>query len=105
MTGPCLRRLKDLYDVGKANKKLKYTAEKALDVLLCEIVCDEWDARIDVTISKIKAFFSMSKKKMEDVIVSRIIDYELVEQEEIIMMNDLQEAESMGLENVDMDEE
>eukprot|EP00957_Ditylum_brightwellii_P182894 13931293-Ditylum_brightwellii.AAC.1 len=105
MTEQCLLRLKDLYDIGKANKKLKYSAEKALDFLVSEIVFDEWDARIDVTVPKIKAFFSMSKKKMEEAIASRNIDSELVEQEEIVLMNDLQEMESLGLENVDMDQE
>lgn len=47
----------------------------------------------------------MSKKKMKDAIASRILDSKLMEQGEAVMMNELREAESLRLENVDVDEE
>lgn len=68
-------------------------------------MCDEWDARIDVRVSRIKAFFSMSKKVMEDAIASCILEFELMKQAESYIMNEHQEAELLGLENVYMDEE
>eukprot|EP00957_Ditylum_brightwellii_P015045 1134812-Ditylum_brightwellii.AAC.1 len=40
----------ELYDIGKNNKKAKYSAEKAEDVLVECIVSDKWDLQIDATV-------------------------------------------------------
>ena len=64
----CLVKLKELYDVGKVNKKQKVGAERAHQILLDTLIFNKWDQQLDLTVPKIKAFFQMTPKKMEDAI-------------------------------------
>ena len=66
----CLSKLKELYDIGKVNKKRKVGAERAHQILLDTVVVDRWDQKLALTVPKIKAFFQLTPRKMEDAIES-----------------------------------
>ena len=68
LTQACLSKLKEVYDIGKVNKKQKVGAERAHQIILETLIFDKWDQQLDLTMPKIKAFFQMRKKKMEDAI-------------------------------------
>ena len=70
----CLFKLKELYDIGKINKKRKVGAERAHQILLDTVIVDHWDEKLVVTVPKIKAFFQLSPKKMQDTISTQEIE-------------------------------
>ena len=57
-TLPFLLKLKDLYDIGKDNKKHMVGAERAHQILLDTVVVDHWDEKVIVTVLKSKRSFS-----------------------------------------------
>lgn len=71
---PCLLKLKELYDIGKVNKKQNVGAERAHQILLDTVVVDRWNQKLIVTVPKIKAFFQFTPKKMEDTLASHEIE-------------------------------
>ncbi len=74
LSSPCLLKLKELYDIGKVNKKQKVGAERAHQILLDTVVVDRWDQKFIITVPKIKAFFQLTPKKMEDTLASHEIE-------------------------------
>eukprot|EP00559_Dactyliosolen_fragilissimus_P007958 CAMPEP_0184871406 /NCGR_PEP_ID=MMETSP0580-20130426/40701_1 /TAXON_ID=1118495 /ORGANISM="Dactyliosolen fragilissimus" /LENGTH=1005 /DNA_ID=CAMNT_0027374063 /DNA_START=1121 /DNA_END=4139 /DNA_ORIENTATION=- len=76
----CCVKLKELYDIGKVNKKQKVGAERAHQILLDTLIFDKWDQQLDLTVPKIKAFFQMTPRKMEDVINAAEIPSEDVDE-------------------------
>ena len=51
-----LKVLKELYDLGKNNKKRTVSAERAHDILSNSILADKWDEKLILTVPRIKAF-------------------------------------------------
>mmetsp|Transcript_21013 Transcript_21013/g.29472 ORF Transcript_21013/g.29472 Transcript_21013/m.29472 type:complete len:980 (-) Transcript_21013:30-2969(-) len=76
----CCVKLKELYNIGKVNKKQKVGAERAHQILLDTLIFDKWDQQLDLTVPKIKAFFQMTPRKMEDVINAAEIPSEDVDE-------------------------
>ena len=75
----CLRKLKELYDIGKSNKKLKVNAERAHQILVDTLIFDRWDHQLDLTVPKIKAFFSLTGRKMDEAITALEIPFDDVD--------------------------
>lgn len=75
----CLTKLKEMYDIGKSNNKWKVSAERAHEILLSTILVDCWDQKLILTVPKIKAFFGLSPKKIDETLESCQIDSDLVE--------------------------
>ena len=51
-----LKVLKELYDLGKNNKKHTVSAERAHDILSNSILADKWDEKLIFIVPRIKAF-------------------------------------------------
>ena len=64
---------------GKDNNKRKVCAERAHQILVDTVLFDKWDQQLDLTVPKIKAFFAMTPKKMEDALKDLEIPCEDVE--------------------------
>jgi hypothetical protein len=79
LTKECLAKLKELYEIGKHNKKQKVGAERAHQILDDTLLFDKWDKQLDLAVPKIKAFFQMSPKKMEDALNDLVIPDEDVD--------------------------
>jgi hypothetical protein len=54
-------------------------AERAHQILVDTLLFDKWDQQLDLTVPKIKAFFQMSPKKMEDALNDLVIPDEDVD--------------------------
>jgi hypothetical protein len=65
MPHSCIVKLQQLYQKGKDCKSRKVSADKAHQILLTEIIPNNWHAQCIVTVAKIKAFFSLTPKKMD----------------------------------------
>jgi len=70
------KKLKELYDIGKNKKKLKVNAERAHQILVDTLIFDRWDHQLDLTVPKIKAFFSLTTRKMDEDISALEIPFE-----------------------------
>ena len=68
MSNVVLRKLQGLYDIGKQDKKRKLSADRALQIILDEIISDNWDERLIVTVPRIKAFFGLTPAKQQNAI-------------------------------------
>ena len=75
----CMKKLKELYDIGIESKNKKFSPERAQQVLLETDFIDRWDEKFDITIPKIKAFFSMKPSKMIETLQTNTIEAEAVE--------------------------
>jgi hypothetical protein len=62
LTKECLAKLKELYKIGKYNKKQKVGAGRAHQILVDTLLFDKWDKQLDLTVPKIKAFFQRKLK-------------------------------------------
>ena len=60
----CILKLMELYNMGNQDKKNKVSAERSHQIIVQDILFDQWDLQLDVTIPKIKAFFSMTPARM-----------------------------------------
>ena len=76
----CMLKLAQLYEIGRASKKKKVSAEWAHQIIIDNCFIDQWDAIVDITIAKIKAFFSLSPAKMKESIESFSIDSDIVDE-------------------------
>lgn len=63
MNAKVMHKLHQLYIRGKEQKKRKVSADRALQIVRDEIIYADWNQQLDVTIPKIKAFFSMTPAK------------------------------------------
>ena len=79
LSAPCLWELKALYDIGQSHKKKKVSAEQAQEILLNQVIQDEWDMQLHATVPKIKAFFSLTLQKMMQAIDTQTVDEAAVE--------------------------
>lgn len=93
----CLLKLKELYDIGKVNKKQKVGAERAHQILLDTIVVDRWDQKLIVTVPKIKAFFQLPPRKMEETLASREIEANNVDDAARILIEEERELSAMEM--------
>ena len=60
----CMAKLVELYNIGKANKKHKVSADRAKEILNTTLIHARWDDQLTITVPKIKAFFSMAPSKI-----------------------------------------
>lgn len=60
----CMMKLLELYNVGKANKKRKASANRAKEIRNTTLIHARWNHQLIITVPKIKAFFSMTPTKM-----------------------------------------
>lgn len=52
-----MHKLNQLYILGKEQKRRKTSAKRALQIVVDEIVFNDWNERLNVTVPEIKAFF------------------------------------------------
>jgi hypothetical protein len=71
----CIVKLIELYKAGQVPGACKGTPEKAHRILLTQVIPHDWTARFQVTIAKIKAFFSM-KSSGHEKLLARTTDDE-----------------------------
>lgn len=64
----CLQTLVELYNIGRNDKKKKVTAERAHQVVVDTVIAGSWDEILLCSVSKIKAFFQLTPKKMEQTV-------------------------------------
>ena len=74
-----MAKLVELYNIGKANKKHKVSADWAKEILNTMLIHARWDDQLIITVPKIKAFFSMAPSK----IMVRAIELAEVEQVDV----------------------
>lgn len=100
LTKNCLQKLKELYDVGRNNKKQKVSAERAHQILLDTILVGKWEEILDVTVPKIKAFFAMTPTKQRSTINQLSIDTEDVKVATEDLLENERNAEALSLVDV-----
>ena len=76
----CMHKLAELYEIGTTSKKKKVTAERAHQILIDNYFMDQWDAIVDITVPKIKAFFSLPRAKMKASVDTFCIDSDIVDE-------------------------
>ncbi len=89
---------------GNKDKSAKVSAERARDLLVEGIIRGDWEEQLNLSIPKIKAFFSLTPKKMDE--MSRATSseeddqnfVEQVEQEELTLIVEEEANEAIGLE-------
>lgn len=59
-----LSKLKQLYNIIKKSEKGKFSAERALSILLDSVLVEKWPEQLIVMAPKTKASFQLSPKKM-----------------------------------------
>jgi hypothetical protein len=84
----CVVVLKELYDRGCASKKKKVGHERAHIVLKNGLLASKWDLLLTVTVTKIKAFFQLTPKKMQEAIDSSELQPEDVAQAKIDLLQE-----------------
>ena len=99
----CLEKLKELYDIGKNNKKRKVGAERAHQILIDTILLKNWDQQLDVTVPKIKAFFAMTPTKQKNTIDQLLIDTEDVKEATEDLLENERNAQALSLVDVDLE--
>ena len=60
-----LCKLSDLYQLGHVDKKRKISADRALRILIEELIYDDWEQQVVISVPRIKAFFSLSPAKQK----------------------------------------
>lgn len=60
---PVVHRLNEMYILSKQQKKRKVSAERALQTVVDDVIFNDWSERLNVTVPKIEAFFSMPPAK------------------------------------------
>mmetsp|Transcript_4151 Transcript_4151/g.8033 ORF Transcript_4151/g.8033 Transcript_4151/m.8033 type:complete len:122 (-) Transcript_4151:72-437(-) len=98
-----LVKLKELYDIGKKNKKQKVSAERAHQILIDTILVDKWADQLDVTVPKIKAFFSMNPAKQKGTIEQLSIEPEALTEAVRELVEDERNAEALSLVDLEME--
>ena len=73
----CIIKLKQLYQQGKVCKSRKVSADYAHKILMADVIPHDWYAQCVVTVAKIKAFFSLTPKKMTQLLESDGYTYEM----------------------------
>ena len=101
----CLVKLKELYDFGKINKKQKVNADRAHQILVDTILVGEWAAQLDLTVPKIKAFFSMTPTKQRSTIEQLSIDPADLQQAEEALVETERNTEALSLLDIDQEED
>lgn len=100
-----LQKLNQLYLMGKDDKKRKVSADRALRIVLDEVVFDNWYEQLSVTVPKIKAFFSLSSLKQSKLLEAMSGDInnnaELNEFESFIFQSELKQVNSERIEEAD----
>ena len=61
-----LCKLSDLYQLGHVDKKRKISADRALRILIEELIYDDWEQQVVISVPRIKAFFSLSPAKQNN---------------------------------------
>ena len=99
----CLEKLKELYDLGRNNKKRKVSAERAHQILVDTVLVGKWEEMLDVTVPKIKAFFAMTPSKQKSTIDQLSIDTEDVKVATEDLLENERNAEALSLVDVDLE--
>ena len=73
--------------MGNVNKKQKVSSERAHKILLDTLMYNKWEQKFDVTVSKIKGFFSMTPQKQIDSIESSEIPLEYMDEALTTILN------------------
>lgn len=60
-----MQKLNELFIRGKEQKKRKVSADRALQIVVDEVIFNDWDQRLKVTVPKIKAFFFIIPSKAD----------------------------------------
>lgn len=60
-----LCKLSQLYQVGHVDKKRKISPDRALHILIEELIYDDWAQQVVISVPRIKAFFSMTPEKQK----------------------------------------
>jgi hypothetical protein len=101
LSSECLEKLKELYDIGKTNKKKKVGAERAHQILVDALIFNKWDQQLDLTVPKIKAFFQMTPAKMNDAIQMSVLAAEDVEEASRCVIDIEREATALSMMDID----
>lgn len=99
LSADCMKKLKELYDIGKTSKKRKVGAERAHQIVLQTTLVDKWNEKLTLTVPKIKAFFSLTPGKMEDALNKLAIEKSDVEAAEAKLIDIEREVEAYGLDD------
>jgi hypothetical protein len=104
MPHSCIVKLQQLYQQRKDCKSRKVCTDKAHQIFLTEIIPNDWYGQRIVTVATIKAFFSLTLKKMDDMSQATSSEeedqhfVEQIDQEELVSVVEEEENEAMGLE-------
>ena len=104
MSRECVEKLIELYQLGKACKKQKVSAESAHRILFDSVVFDKWDEQLVVTVPKIKAFFQLTPKKMDDVLERLVLDADDVENATKDIIDFERHIEAATIDDVEVDQ-
>ena len=88
-----MMKLVELYQIGKANKKRKISANRAKEILNTTLISDRWYDQLIVTVPKIKAFFSMAPAKMQIALQKAELDQDDVDNAAAELVNETNEEE------------
>ena len=89
--------LKELYDLGKNNKKHTVSAERAHDILSNSILADKWDEKLILTVPRIKAFFQLTPSKMIETLNTNEINNDDVKLVTLNIVRDERDANAVEL--------
>ena len=99
----CLEKLKELYNIGKRNKKRKVSADRAHQILMDTILIHHRDKKLILSVAKIKAFFQLTPQKMEESIRTCTLETEEVLEAEQKLIAAERETTAQTLQDFDDD--
>ena len=76
LNSECLQKLYDLHarGKGKENKSKRVTAERALSILVDDVIRHDWEQRLTLTVPKIKTFFQKTPDSMKKMLTVPVGD-------------------------------
>ena len=96
----CAKMLRTLFEEGRKDKSHQYSADRAHQKIINELLHSDWEAKLHVTVAKIKVFFQMTPGKMKKLVDElekkrndEIFDEEELAQIEAFEIKDLEEEE------------
>ena len=79
-----LEKLRLLYNRGNIDKKRKISADRALRILIDELIYDDWEQRVIISVPRIKAFFALTPSKQKNAIEYMVHNKEIDQYKELV---------------------
>ena len=96
-----LAKLRFLYDIGNVDKKRKISADRALRILIDELIYDDWEQRVIISVPRIKAFFALTPSKQKDVLENTSPNKDIDQYKQLVQNIEEEEINMECIDNAD----